>query len=66
MCLFFAAFGMKSIKPLTLFDTKGRNAFFKPLQSNVSLPSVSSPDDALINARKKVCLIVWPLFSESV
>ena len=48
------AFSLKSVKPLSLFDTKGRNAFFKPLQSNVSLPTATSIDDSLILARKQV------------
>lgn len=45
---------MRSIKPLSLFDTRGRNAFFKPLQSNLTLSSASVIDETLIGTRKKV------------
>ena len=61
LCVLMSAvltFSMRSVKPMSLFDTKGRNALFRPLQSNASLPGPSI-DEALINARKGVnCFVV--------
>jgi hypothetical protein len=51
-------FGMKSIKPLSLFDTKGKNAFFKPLHS-VPLLNYEVADDVIIGARKQfLCRVI--------
>lgn len=43
-------FSMKSIKPLSLFDTKGKNAFFKPLHS-LPLLSYRVADESIVSAR---------------
>ncbi|KAJ7341059.1 hypothetical protein JRQ81_004749 [Phrynocephalus forsythii] len=43
-------FSLKSVKPLSLFDSKGKNAFFKDLTSIQLLPS-GDVDPALISLR---------------
>ncbi|XP_054836638.1 rab3 GTPase-activating protein non-catalytic subunit isoform X1 [Eublepharis macularius] len=43
-------FSLKSVKPLSLFDSKGKNAFFKDLTSIQLLPS-GDVDPALLSAR---------------
>ncbi|XP_060102343.1 rab3 GTPase-activating protein non-catalytic subunit [Heteronotia binoei] len=43
-------FSLKNVKPLSLFDSKGKNAFFKDLTSIQLLPS-GEVDPALLSAR---------------
>ncbi|XP_077997216.1 rab3 GTPase-activating protein non-catalytic subunit-like [Glandiceps talaboti] len=44
-------FTMKSVKPLSMFDSKGRNAMFKDFNSNPPMPS-HEIDVALLNTRQ--------------
>ncbi|KAI0237109.1 Rab3 GTPase-activating protein non-catalytic subunit [Lamellibrachia satsuma] len=49
---------LKSVKPLSLFDSKGKGALFKPLQSSPSLPAKTA-DDSLIATRKQfLCKVI--------
>ncbi|KAF7253217.1 Rab3 GTPase-activating protein non-catalytic subunit [Varanus komodoensis] len=45
-------FSLKSVKPLSLFDSKGKNAFFKDLTSIQLLPS-GDVDPALLSTRQQ-------------
>ncbi|XP_077865067.1 rab3 GTPase-activating protein non-catalytic subunit-like, partial [Saccoglossus kowalevskii] len=52
------AFYMRSVKPLSLFNSKGRNALFKDLNSNPPLPS-HDVDVSLLNSRQKfLCRVI--------
>lgn len=61
LCLILHAMlvlALKSVKPLSLFDSKGKGALFKPLQSSPTLPTKSS-DDSLITTRKQfLCKLI--------
>ncbi|XP_070571342.1 rab3 GTPase-activating protein non-catalytic subunit-like [Ptychodera flava] len=51
-------FGMRSVKPMSLFDSKGRNALFKDLSSNPQLPT-HEIDVKLLSARQQIlCRII--------
>ncbi|XP_012505124.1 PREDICTED: rab3 GTPase-activating protein non-catalytic subunit [Propithecus coquereli] len=50
-------FSLKSVKPLSLFDSKGKNAFFKDLTSIQLLPS-GEMDPNFISARQQFLLKV--------
>uniref|UniRef100_A0A8C6QFB1 RAB3 GTPase activating protein subunit 2 n=1 Tax=Nannospalax galili TaxID=1026970 RepID=A0A8C6QFB1_NANGA len=50
-------FSLKSVKPLTLFDSKGKNAFFKDLTSIQLLPS-GEMDPNVISVRQQFLLKV--------
>nr|XP_033792757.1 rab3 GTPase-activating protein non-catalytic subunit isoform X2 [Geotrypetes seraphini] len=50
-------FSLKSVKPLTLFDSKGKNAFFKDLASIQLLPS-GDMDPNLVNLRQQFLMKV--------
>lgn len=52
-----ARFSLKAVKPLALFDSKGKNAFFKDLTSIQLLPS-GEMDPNIISARQQFLLKV--------
>ncbi|XP_036057774.1 rab3 GTPase-activating protein non-catalytic subunit isoform X2 [Onychomys torridus] len=58
-CILYAAmrFSLKSVKPLALFDSKGKNAFFKDLTSIQLLPS-GEMDPNFISIRQQFLLKV--------
>ncbi|PIO33384.1 hypothetical protein AB205_0088640 [Aquarana catesbeiana] len=48
-------FSLKSVKPLSLFDSKGKNAFFKDLTSIQLLPS-GDMDPSIVSLRQQVSM----------
>ncbi|XP_055966815.1 rab3 GTPase-activating protein non-catalytic subunit [Sorex fumeus] len=55
LLLAVARFALKAVKPLALFDSKGKNAFFKDLTSIQLLPS-GEMDPNIISARQQFLL----------
>ncbi|XP_071079517.1 rab3 GTPase-activating protein non-catalytic subunit-like [Haliotis cracherodii] len=51
-------FNMKSVKVLSLFDTKGRNSFFKDLHSHPLLPNQNVDSALSVSRRTFLCKVI--------